>query len=174
MNAEIYLLRGGSASSACGKESFNRQMKALAEHNVCVLYKTAVDNNENSLKEALKLSFGDDEGIDVIVIADAIEESSRQNAEDFFSIFEVKNKDIREISAEVDMPILKTGIDNSEIEISSHSEENESKAEKKTVNVYSARVGGKKMELRLLFFRKLNLRELSFQIYFMLQYIVLA
>ena len=149
MNAEIYLLRGGSASSACGKESFNRQMKALAEHNVCVLYKTVVDNNENSLKEALKLSFGDDEGIDVIVIADAIEESSRQNAEDFFSIFEVKNKDIREISAEVDMSILKTGIDNSEIEISSHSEENESKAEKKTVNVYSARVGGKKNGIKI-------------------------
>ena len=39
MNAEIYLLRGGNASSACGTEDFNRQMKVLAEHNVCVLYK---------------------------------------------------------------------------------------------------------------------------------------
>lgn len=54
MNAEIYLLRGGNASSACGTEDFNRQMKVLAEHNVCVLYKTAVDNSREQFERSFK------------------------------------------------------------------------------------------------------------------------
>lgn len=143
MNAEIYLLRGGNASSACGTEDFNRQMKVLAEHNVCVLYKTAVDNSESSLKEALKLSLTDDEGIDVVVVADAIEKSTRQNAEDFFAIFGVKKKDVRRISVEFDISTPEAKDDDKEIEIGSHSEKNSSEAEKKNVDVYSARVGSK-------------------------------
>ncbi|MFR3009574.1 MAG: hypothetical protein ACLTLZ_06630, partial [Pseudoruminococcus massiliensis] len=143
MNAEIYLLRGGNASSACGTEDFNRQMKVLAEHNVCVLYKTAVDNSESSLKEALKLSLTDDEGIDVVIVADAIEESTRQNAEDFFAVFGVKKKDVRRISVEFDISASEAKDNDKEIEIGSHSEKNSSEAEKKNVNVYSARVGGK-------------------------------
>lgn len=143
MNAEIYLLRGGNASSACGTEDFNRQMKVLAEHNVCVLYKTAVDNSESSLKEALKLSLTDDEGIDVVIVADAIEESTRQNAEDFFAVFGVKKKDVRKISVEFDISTSEAKDNDKEIEIGSHSEKNSSEAEKKNVNVYSARVGGK-------------------------------
>ena len=143
MNAEIYLLRGGNASSACGTEDFNRQMKVLAEHNVCVLYKTAVDNSESSLKEALKLSLTDDEGIDVVIVADAIEESTRQNAEDFFAVFGVKKKDVRKISVEFDISASEAKDNDKEIEIGSHSEKNSSEAEKKNVNVYSARVGGK-------------------------------
>lgn len=139
MNAEIYLLRGGNASSACETEEFNSQMKALAEHNVCVLYKTAVDNNENSLKDALKLSLDDEEGIDVIVAADALEESTKQNAEEFFAVFGVKSKDIRELSVEVAMPPKD---DSGNVEIISSSEFSE--VEKKAVNIYSARVGGKK------------------------------
>lgn len=143
MNAEIYLLRGGNASSACGTEDFNRQMKVLAENNVCVLYKTAVDNSESSLKEALKLSLSDDEGIDMVVVADAIEESTRQNAEDFFAVFGVKKKDVRKIPVEFNISTPETKSNDKEIEISSHSEKNISEAEKKNVDVYSARVGGK-------------------------------
>lgn len=159
MNAEIYLLKGGNASSACGTENFNKQMKALAEHNVCVLYKTAVNNNEDSLKEALKLSLDDDEGIDVIVVADAIEESTKKNAEEFFALFDVKKKDVREISAELDIPLPEE--DNNEVEVSSTSEPQSSETEKKIVNIYSARVGGKK-GIKMIILPKAESIELEF------------
>lgn len=138
MNAEIYLIRGGSAASECGTDAFNKKMKALAENNICVLYKTAVDNNEKAFKQALKMSSDDEEGIDLIIVADALKEASKENAEEFLGAFQVKKDNIVETSVEIGS--LKA--EKSESENNEKVSEAE-KAEKKRFNVYSAKVGGK-------------------------------
>lgn len=137
MNAEIYLVRGGSAASECGTDAFNKKMKALSEHNICVLYKTAVDNSKQSLDKALDMSLNDEEGIDLIIVADALKEGTKENAEDFFADFQVKKNDIREITAKIGSAETNTE-DSAESEISANDEQ-----AKKTVNVYTARLGGK-------------------------------
>lgn len=137
MNAEIYLIRGGSAASECGTDDFNKQMKSLSEHNICVLYKTAVDNSEQSMKQALEMSLNDEEGIDLIVVADALKESNKENAEEFFAGFQIKKDNIRELTVEI-------GGDTETYDESDSEKSPKIKGtEKKTFNIYSARVGGK-------------------------------
>lgn len=142
MNSEIYLVRGGSAASDCESETFNKQMKALSEHNICALYKTAVDNSEESLNQALKMTLSDEEEIELVIVADAIEEGTKENAEKFFSNLGVKKNDIREISAEV--TISEPEKKDDEVDISGNLNPEKQETEKKSVNVYTARVGGKK------------------------------
>lgn len=159
MNAEIYLVRGGNAAAKCGSDFFNKQMKALSEHNICVLYKTAVDNNEQSLNQALEMTLSDEEGIDVVIVADAIEESVKENAEEFFSKFGVKKNDVKELPVEVAVPLYEDN--DNEIEINSYSKSKESEKEKKSINVYSARVGGKK-SVRMVVLPKAESAEVEF------------
>lgn len=142
MNAEIYLVRGGSAASNCDSEAFNKQMKALSEHNICALYKTAVDNSEKSLNQAIKMTLSDEEGIELVIVADAIQEGTKENAEKFFSNLDVKKNDIKEIIAEVTISEPEKKSNDVDISDSLNTEKQES--EKKTVNIYTAQVGGKK------------------------------
>lgn len=107
MNAEIYFKSGSKTLEELETEEFKNKIKELSNDNVCVLYKTETSFAEGSLKKAVEQSQNDEEGIDLIIIADALLSDSRDEAEEFFKKMGIKKDTVRKICPVIKHPISK-------------------------------------------------------------------
>lgn len=84
MNVEIYFPREGTSFAQTSDKSFENTVKKLGNIDVNIIYKTEVNLNSDSIGDALKVTDSGEDKIEMIVIADALKETTSEKAKEFF------------------------------------------------------------------------------------------
>ena len=92
MNAEIYFPRSGNAFAQTAEKSFERTVKKLNEQDINIIYKTEVDLDEKSIRDALRVTESGEDKIGLIMIADVLDEDDSSKAQVFFESIGVLGK----------------------------------------------------------------------------------
>ena len=92
MNAELYLPKDGKVFSKTSDNAFEESVKLLSDIDINIIYKTEINMTKASVTEALRETKSGEDKIDLVIIADALNSDSSEDAAKLFEKLGINEK----------------------------------------------------------------------------------
>ncbi len=92
MNAELYLPKDGKVFAKTSDDAFEESVKLLSDIDINIIYKTEINMTKASVTEALRETKSGEDKIDLVIIADALNSDSSEDAAKLFEKLGINEK----------------------------------------------------------------------------------